>query len=354
MMMVSHSRASISQWCDVCGVTGELVGEGASNEEKSEASQGAIHERDENEEAEMVAASSTAISKGAALPTTSEVPVANESAIKSTEPVVDLSQWRSDKCSSGYRGVNWHKVRGKFYAWFGGRKQYLGAYDTAEEAAMVVARTANSKAASLPEEEGSICDSESDDADHPAQNEEQHKAPVNDSPVKPSVSVVTKLSVPDPVVDLSQWRSDKCSSGYKGVTWHKVRGKFGASFKRQYLGAYDTAEEAAMVVARATISKAASLPTSSEVSTMVEIQIAQTPEHNTVTPNAEVEVVEAVAEDEEWQHNGHPWINQRVLRLFEDQKVSGVVTSWIPASTADLTAVDPALFHVVHDDGECA
>ena len=64
----------------------------------SEASQRAIHERDANEEAAMVAAG-TAISKGAALP------VANESAIKSIEPVIDLSQWRSDKCSSGYRGT---------------------------------------------------------------------------------------------------------------------------------------------------------------------------------------------------------------------------------------------------------
>ena len=111
-----------------------------------------------------------------------------------------------------------------------------------------------------------------------------------------------------------------------------------------------------------------------------------------MTPNAEVEVAEAAAEDapdevtqrvaagtlgnepddiakscptkpvskyakpsfEEWQCSGHPWINQRVLRLFGDQKVSGVVTGWIPSSTSDLTAADPALFHVVHDDGECS
>ena len=337
----------------MCGVPGEVIDEGASDEEKSKASQGAIHKRDENEEAAMVVAR-TVISKGAVLPTVSEVPVANESAIKSTEPDIDLSQWRSDACSSGYRGVHGHTIRGTFYAWFDGRKQYLGAYNTAEEAAMVVARATISKAARLPEEKSSIYDSESDDADHPAQNEEQHKAPANDSAVRPTEPVVTTPAVLEPVIDLSQWRSDKCSSGYKGVNWHKMRGKFEASFKRQYLGAYDTAEEAAMVVARTAISKAASLPTSSEVSTVVEIQIAQTPEHNTVRTNAEVEVAEAVAEDEEWQHNGHPWINQRVLRLFEDQKVSGVVTGWIPASTADLTAVDPALFHVVHDDGECA
>lgn len=50
---------------------------------------------------------------------------------------------------------------------------------------------------------------------------------------------------------------------------------------------------------------------------------------------------------EEWQHSGHTWIRQRVLRLFRDQKVRGEVTSWLPASTED-----PALFHVVHDDGE--
>ena len=284
----------------------------------------------------------TAISKGAALPTTIEVPVANDSAINSTEPVVDLSQWRSDTCTSGYRGVNWHKIRGKFEAWFDGRKQYLGAYDTAEEAAMVVARTTISKGAPLPEEKSSIFDSESNDADNPAQNEEQ-----------PTALVITKLSVPEPDIDLSQWRSDKCISGYRGVNWHKTRGKFEAwlNGREKFLGAYDTAEEAVMVVARTTISEAAPLPTSSEMPAVVATQISQIPEQNTVTPNAEVEVAEAAAEDEEWQCSGHPWINQRVLRLFGDQKVSGVVTGWIPA---DLTAADPALFHVVHDDGECS
>ena len=49
----------------------------------------------------------------------------------------------------------------------------------------------------------------------------------------------------------------------------------------------------------------------------------------------------------EWQCSGHPWINQRVLRIFGGQKAAGVVTSWIPASTAE-----PALFRVLHDDGE--
>ena len=320
----------------------------------------------------------TAISKGAALPTTIEVPVANDSAINSTEPVVDLSQWRSDTCTSGYRGVNWHKIRGKFEAWFDGRKQYLGAYDTAEEAAMVVARTTISKGAPLPEEKSSIFDSESNDADNPAQNEEQPTAPV-----------VTKLSVPEPDIDLSQWRSDTCSSGYQGVYANKRKGTFEAwcrssGGKQKYLGSYNTAEEAATVVAQTTISKVAALPTA------VAIQITRTPEHNTVTPNAEVEAEDApdtatqtAAADtlgneqdditkcqptkpapndpqpnsDEWQCSGHPWINQRVLRLFGDQKVSGVVTGWIPASTAgflqDLTADDPALFHVVHDDGEC-
>ena len=55
---------------------------------------------------------------------------------------------------------------------------------------------------------------------------------------------------------------------------------------------------------------------------------------------------------EEWQSSGHPWINQRVLRLFGNQNFSGVVTGWVPASSADPNAEDPALFHVVYDDGE--
>ena len=241
------------------------------------------------------------------------------------------------------------------------------------------------------EEESDVSDSESDDADDPAQDEEQHKAPVNDSVIKLTEPVVT--AVLEPVIDLSQWRSDRCSSGYQGVYTNKRRGTFEAwcntSRAKRYLGTYATAEEAAMVVARTTISKAAPLPTSSEVPAVVATQISQIPGHNTVTPNAEI--AEAVAEDtpdevtqrvaagtlllpdaiakscptkpvskyakpsfEEWQCSGHPWISQRVLCLFGDRKVSGVVTGWIPASTADLTAMDPSLFHVVHDDGECA
>ena len=50
---------------------------------------------------------------------------------------------------------------------------------------------------------------------------------------------------------------------------------------------------------------------------------------------------------EKWQWSGHTWINQQVVRQFGDHKVGGEVTSWLPAS-----GDDPALFHVVHEDGE--
>jgi hypothetical protein len=251
------------------------------------------------------------------------------------------------------------KRNGRFEAFpvFNGKKHYIGAYDTAEEAAMVVARFCISKGESPPANKIAAARPQNPQVVQlqcTVQQTEELVTPVNDSAVKPTEPVVTTPAVPEPVIDLSHWRSDACNSGYQGVYSNKNTGKFEASFKKQYLGAYDTAEEAAMVVARATISKAISLPTSSEVPAVVATQISQTLEHNTVTPNAEVEVAEAVAEGGEWQGSGHPWTNRRVLRLFGDQKVSGVVTSWIPASTADLTAVDPALFHVVHDDGECS
>ena len=40
--------------------------------------------------------------------------------------------------------------------------------------------------------------------------------------------VVTKPAVSEPAVDLSQWRSDKCSSGYTNVYKRKRNGRFEA------------------------------------------------------------------------------------------------------------------------------
>ena len=171
-------------------------------------------------------------------------PVAAKSAVP--EPVVDLSQWRSDTTSSGYMNV-YKRKSGKFEAFSKSSrsKQYLGAYDTAEEAATVVARTTISKGSPLPATSGVTAANEL---------------------VKPIEPVVTAPAKPEPVVDLSQWRSDTRNSGYEGVNWHKNRGKFEAWFgRKQYLGAYDTAEEAATVVARTTISRGSPLPATNGV-----------------------------------------------------------------------------------------
>ena len=62
-----------------------------------------------------------------------------------------------------------------------------------------------------------------------------------------------------------------------------------------------------------------------------------------------------------WQRSGHRFINQRVLRLFavenaetkkkESKEFSGVVEKWMPAGLD--AATEFAMFHILHDDGEC-
>ena len=50
----------------------------------------------------------------------------------------------------------------------------------------------------------------------------------------------------------------------------------------------------------------------------------------------------------EWQSDGHPFIHQHVA-VQHGQKVSlGLITKWVPASEEG----DPALWHMVHDDGD--
>ena len=52
--------------------------------------------------------------------------------------------------------------------------------------------------------------------------------------------------------------------------------------------------------------------------------------------------------------SGHPWIGQRLRRIFTDASsgttviADGRVTSWLPADAES----DPALWHMLHDDGD--
>jgi hypothetical protein len=58
-----------------------------------------------------------------------------------------------------------------------------------------------------------------------------------------------------------------------------------------------------------------------------------------------------LAQDAMWQTEGHEWIGERVLRVFESGATAGAkVSKWMPAN---LDAEDePALWHIVHDDGD--
>jgi len=52
----------------------------------------------------------------------------------------------------------------------------------------------------------------------------------------------------------------------------------------------------------------------------------------------------------DWQISGHRWLGKRVLRVFGEQQVGGIVTGWMPPNPQDVS--EPVLFHVKHDDGD--
>ena len=52
-------------------------------------------------------------------------------------------------------------------------------------------------------------------------------------------------------------------------------------------------------------------------------------------------------EHEDWREAGHPLLGKRVLRTFGKCRTFGHITKWLPAD-----GVEPALFRVVHDDGD--
>ena len=63
---------------------------------------------------------------------------------------------------------------------------------------------------------------------------------------------------------------------------------------------------------------------------------------------AAIELSPAPQDQTEQLDTSHCWVRQRVLRVFGEQKISGVVTGWMPERPGD-----PELFHILHDDGEC-
>eukprot|EP00471_Norrisiella_sphaerica_P003348 CAMPEP_0184479620 /NCGR_PEP_ID=MMETSP0113_2-20130426/1274_1 /TAXON_ID=91329 /ORGANISM="Norrisiella sphaerica, Strain BC52" /LENGTH=1155 /DNA_ID=CAMNT_0026857741 /DNA_START=222 /DNA_END=3689 /DNA_ORIENTATION=- len=52
-------------------------------------------------------------------------------------------------------------------------------------------------------------------------------------------------------------------------------------------------------------------------------------------------------EKDEFLKSGHPWIGQRVTRIFKGKPLDGTISSWLPPSGDEV-----ALWHVEHDDGD--
>ena len=68
-----------------------------------------------------------------------------------------------------------------------------------------------------------------------------------------------------------------------------------------------------------------------------------------------------VNEDEGWTDEGHVWLGVNVTRVFAETSLvsEGKITRWLPAKEAvldengvELEEAEPALFHVVHEDGD--
>ena len=140
-----------------------------------------------------------------------------------------LSQWRSSRWNGGYRGVS-KTACGAFGVLFqmGGVSEWIGTYDTPEEAATKYAKRYIAMYGAAPAAEGA--------------------APV------------TNIAVDSAEIQLSQWHSQRSNSGFRGVyrtrSGHfQAKIQFGGtrstqSHRVERLGIYDTVEEAATAFAQ--------------------------------------------------------------------------------------------------------
>jgi len=143
------------------------------------------------------------------------------------EEVIDLELFRSTN-RSGYRGVHWESEKYRAEIKVKNISRYLGSFDTVEEAAQAYARAYLRK----------------------------HGGP----PAPPAPSVADQFrqeEAGEEEIDLEAFRSEKSSSGYRGVSWDSSRQQYRTNFyvngANKHLGMFNTVEEAARAYARANL-----------------------------------------------------------------------------------------------------
>ena len=168
-------------------------------------------------------------------------PMTAEEALRQAE-AEGLTLLRAESNSSGYKGVSWHKrPEAKPYkaeVRRGGKLVLLGAFATAEEAALCYAR--------IPEAQVAVA-----------------AAAAPSAPPPPTAEEALRQAEAE---GLTLLRSES-NSGYKGVSFKGFRNRakpYHAEVRRGgknvHLGSFTTAEEAALVVARASARVQAAAP----------------------------------------------------------------------------------------------
>jgi len=157
-----------------------------------------------------------------------------EETAEEAEEVIDLEPFRSKKSTTGFRGVVLTVDKKKFKAQK--NSEHLGNFETAEEAARAYARVYLKQHGKAPE-------------------------PIHEVEFKP------RPEIDESQIDLEQFKSIKCQSGFRGV-YPKLK-KFQARItvpgpREQNLGHFDTAEEAAMVFAKAFLRLHGTVPTKTQ------------------------------------------------------------------------------------------
>ena len=163
-------------------------------------------------------------------------PMTAEEALRQAE-AEGLTLLRSDESASGFKGVTFHIGLGRPYhtaVWRGGAAVYLGGFVTAEEAALIYARTPEAQAAAAA------------------------------APLPPPMTAEEALRQAE-AEGLTLMRSESSATGYKGVSWTKrpeakpYCAKVTRSGKTVTLGRFATAEEAALAYARSPEAQAAAV-----------------------------------------------------------------------------------------------